>query len=251
MARRRASATSEFDDRGAGKSSASRTRAGRSDKALEKLPSKDLPVHRRRHRRLGLTDAAPMTDKLSAADPEAHEDRPQEDRGRRARRAHAEGRRPPGRSRREKAPAQKSNQEGEKVMATATARRTKKRNAAIAVAMFTLPELAKGEHYAGVLLDDKGKPAHHLVLIAGRHKLTWEDAKRLGEEAGRRAADPPRAVAPLRQRRRQVRARLVLVERAVRRRPATRGAGLQLRRPALDHTSNKFRARAVRRVPIR
>jgi hypothetical protein len=71
-------------------------------------------------------------------------------------------------------------------MATATARRTTtKRNAAIAVAMFTLPELAKGEIYAGVLLDEKGKPAHHLVLLAGqRDNFTWEESKKWAAAQG-------------------------------------------------------------------
>lgn len=39
----------------------------------------------------------------------------------------------------------------------------------------TLPELAKGETYAGILLQD-GKPTHHLVLLPGETTATWKDA---------------------------------------------------------------------------
>lgn len=42
---------------------------------------------------------------------------------------------------------------------------------------FPLPALKKGEIYAGILLKD-GKPAHHLILLAG-HKtegIKWENA---------------------------------------------------------------------------
>ncbi|TAK45296.1 MAG: DUF1566 domain-containing protein [Betaproteobacteria bacterium] len=39
----------------------------------------------------------------------------------------------------------------------------------------TLPDLAKGETYAGILLKD-GKPAHHLVLLPGGTTATWKDA---------------------------------------------------------------------------
>ena len=39
----------------------------------------------------------------------------------------------------------------------------------------TLPELAKSETYAGILLAD-GKPAHHLVLLAGDTQANWKDA---------------------------------------------------------------------------
>ncbi len=60
-------------------------------------------------------------------------------------------------------------------MATATATRKKAAAAAIAI---TLPALAKGEIYAGILLDDKGQPQHHLVLLAAVGKaMPWEDAK--------------------------------------------------------------------------
>lgn len=50
-----------------------------------------------------------------------------------------------------------------------------------------LPDLAKGEHYAGILLVD-GKPAHHLVLIAGGTNANWNDA---GAWAKRRGGELP------------------------------------------------------------
>jgi hypothetical protein len=65
-------------------------------------------------------------------------------------------------------------------MATATARRTK----TAAPITITLPALAKGEHYAGILLDDKGAPAHHLVLLAGDTKLNWADAGAWAKKQG-------------------------------------------------------------------
>jgi hypothetical protein len=45
----------------------------------------------------------------------------------------------------------------------------------------TLPatdiELADGEHYAGLILNDDGTPSHHLVLLPGDHDdTTWQAA---------------------------------------------------------------------------
>jgi hypothetical protein len=65
-------------------------------------------------------------------------------------------------------------------MATATARRTK----TAAPLTLTLLALAKGEHYAGILLDDKGALAHHLVLLAGDTKLSWADAGAWAKKQG-------------------------------------------------------------------
>ncbi len=42
-------------------------------------------------------------------------------------------------------------------------------------ATITLPDLAKGETYAGILLQD-GRPAHHLVLLPGDTSVKWKDA---------------------------------------------------------------------------
>jgi hypothetical protein len=66
-------------------------------------------------------------------------------------------------------------------MATATARRPRPPPALVTI---TLPELAKGEHYAGILLGDDGKPAHHLVLIPGDTKLNWADAGAWAKKQG-------------------------------------------------------------------
>lgn len=48
----------------------------------------------------------------------------------------------------------------------------------------TLPKLAKGEHYAGLILE-KGKPAHHLVLLPGElESATWRDAVAWAKKQG-------------------------------------------------------------------
>src|SRR6266850_3016156 len=67
-------------------------------------------------------------------------------------------------------------------MSRATARNLK----AAAAAAITLPELAKGERYAGILLDEKGAPGHHLVLLPGTSTkdLNWEDAKAWAKKQG-------------------------------------------------------------------
>lgn len=44
-------------------------------------------------------------------------------------------------------------------------------------------EARTGEHYAGIVLDESGKPAHHLFLLDVRpeKKLTWSSAKEWAE----------------------------------------------------------------------
>lgn len=52
----------------------------------------------------------------------------------------------------------------------------------------TLPELAAGEHYAGIVLKD-GRPAHHLVLLPGTAEaVTWKQA---GEWAKKQGGELP------------------------------------------------------------
>ena len=41
--------------------------------------------------------------------------------------------------------------------------------------ILTVPPLKKGELYAGILIKD-GKPAHHLILLAGDVSMKWADA---------------------------------------------------------------------------
>ena len=48
----------------------------------------------------------------------------------------------------------------------------------------TLPTLAAGETYAGIVLAENGTPSHHLVLLKGDKALTWEKAKEFAEKAG-------------------------------------------------------------------
>jgi hypothetical protein len=46
-------------------------------------------------------------------------------------------------------------------------------------------ELRPGERYAGLVLDDEGKPSHHLVLLPARgENLTWDAAVEFAEGAG-------------------------------------------------------------------
>lgn len=48
-----------------------------------------------------------------------------------------------------------------------------------------VPPLAKGEAYAGILLNAEGRPSHHLVLLPGdADKVTWEEAKAFAAKAG-------------------------------------------------------------------
>ena len=48
----------------------------------------------------------------------------------------------------------------------------------------TLPTLAAGETYAGLILNEDGAPSHHLILLAGDKSLTWEKAKAFAQKAG-------------------------------------------------------------------
>lgn len=60
----------------------------------------------------------------------------------------------------------------------------KKRPAAPAAAItITLPDLAKGEIYAGILIVD-GKPDHHVILLAGDTSLTWAKAVAWAKKQG-------------------------------------------------------------------
>ena len=46
-------------------------------------------------------------------------------------------------------------------------------------------ELRQGERYAGLILDDQGKPSHHLVLLPGEAEdKTWEQALAWAAEQG-------------------------------------------------------------------
>jgi hypothetical protein len=45
-------------------------------------------------------------------------------------------------------------------------------------------ELAEGEIYAGLILNDDGTPSHHLVLLPGETEATWADAKAWAAKAG-------------------------------------------------------------------
>lgn len=45
--------------------------------------------------------------------------------------------------------------------------------------------LAAGELYAGIVLDDDGKPSHHLILLPGEAKdISWQDARDWAAELG-------------------------------------------------------------------
>lgn len=48
----------------------------------------------------------------------------------------------------------------------------------------TLPMLAQGEHYAGILLDDSGKLSHHLILVPGEFTGTWPKAQAWAQANG-------------------------------------------------------------------
>lgn len=50
---------------------------------------------------------------------------------------------------------------------------------------FSIPELAEGEVYAGVLLGKNGAPNHHLILLPGDiEDGKWDDAKTWAESIG-------------------------------------------------------------------
>lgn len=38
-----------------------------------------------------------------------------------------------------------------------------------------LPKLADGERYAGIVIDADGHPTHHLILLPGESRKTWDD----------------------------------------------------------------------------
>lgn len=65
-------------------------------------------------------------------------------------------------------------------MAAAAAKKAPKTEAP---ATITLPALAKGEVYAG-LITDKGKPAHHLVLLPGKTQGPWAECVEWAKKAG-------------------------------------------------------------------
>jgi len=44
--------------------------------------------------------------------------------------------------------------------------------------------LAEGETYAGLILNDDGTPAHHLVLLPGETEANWAAAKTWAAKAG-------------------------------------------------------------------
>lgn len=49
----------------------------------------------------------------------------------------------------------------------------------------SLPKLAEGEAYAGIVFDaETGKPSHHLILLPGEFTGTWEQAKAWAESIG-------------------------------------------------------------------
>ena len=48
----------------------------------------------------------------------------------------------------------------------------------------TAIELAEGETYAGLILNEDGTPSHHLVLLPGETEATWADAKAWATKAG-------------------------------------------------------------------
>ena len=48
----------------------------------------------------------------------------------------------------------------------------------------TLPTLADGERYAGLILNTEGQPTHHLILLPGDTKATWKKATDFAAEAG-------------------------------------------------------------------
>lgn len=54
----------------------------------------------------------------------------------------------------------------------------------IEIAAVTL-SLAAGEHYAGLILGEDGKPSHHLILLPGDvDEKSWSDAKSWAAEQG-------------------------------------------------------------------
>lgn len=67
-------------------------------------------------------------------------------------------------------------------MKAATAKKTEQQTAA--PQSITIPQLAEGEHYAGIIIQD-GKISHHLVLLPGdSDPATWSKAKTFAKNAG-------------------------------------------------------------------
>lgn len=62
--------------------------------------------------------------------------------------------------------------------------REEEMEAKVAAQQITLPELAEGERYAGLILDENGKPAHHVVLLAGDTSATWKKAVEWAKKQG-------------------------------------------------------------------
>ena len=48
----------------------------------------------------------------------------------------------------------------------------------------TLPVLADGERYAGLILNAEGTPTHHLILLPGSIKANWNDAMKFAADLG-------------------------------------------------------------------
>lgn len=65
----------------------------------------------------------------------------------------------------------------------ATTKRPAAKKAAAPITI-TVPKLAKGEHWAGIVLDDKGAPAHHLILLPGDESANWAVATKWAEKQG-------------------------------------------------------------------
>ncbi len=47
-----------------------------------------------------------------------------------------------------------------------------------------LIELKSGEHYAGIALDAEGQPSHHLILLPGDVDMTWSKAREWAASIG-------------------------------------------------------------------
>jgi hypothetical protein len=61
----------------------------------------------------------------------------------------------------------------------------RKSTAAAVTAAYPLPDLAKGEAYAGVIIGPKNMPTHHLVLLPGeKESVTWKDAGAWAKKQG-------------------------------------------------------------------
>ncbi len=55
-----------------------------------------------------------------------------------------------------------------------------------AIFLIALPELAYGEQYAGIVIDDEGHPTHHLILLPQQPetRLTWDAAMKWAKGIG-------------------------------------------------------------------